>query len=603
MIRLVDIVDSSAEARPESVAVCCGGQTYTYEDLKRRVGKLVAVLWGLGVREGDRVALLSCNSVAHVELVFACARLGAVCVQCNVRLSKSVTLRLLEESGARVVILSEAMERRISDGLDELDKPVTRIVIQGSPTSASLSYEELLDAAAESNYVAPEDPERPVLMLYTSGTTGVPRGVVFSHEAIERRIATDRADLGITPDTISLCVLPMYHITLMSSLLVLQQGAQSHEAIERRIATDRADLGITPDTISLCVLPMYHITLMSSLLVLQQGAQLVISDSRDAASIAALVDHYHVTFVGLVPFVLRALVEYLEDRREKLTSLQTVLYGGEPIDKQLLARSQAVLGCGFIQGYGMTETASAITLLRPEQHLKTGKLTTVGTPVSGVKIKIVDDRGAAVGRGVPGEILVKTDMLMIGYFNDEERTAEAMAVSGVKIKIVDDRGAAVGRGVPGEILVKTDMLMIGYFNDEERTAEAMADGWYRTGDIGQFDEDGYLVLLDRKSNMVISGGENVYPSEVSACIKRLSEDVDDVVVFGVPDDYWGEALVAAVVRKPSSSLTAADVAEWCKRQLGDYKKPKHVIFVPEIKRSATGKPDKSWLLSLRAQGE
>ncbi len=509
MIRLVDIVDSSAEAHPESVAVCCGGQTYTYGDLKRRVGKLVAVLWGLGVREGDRVALLSCNSVAHVELVFACARLGAVCVQCNVRLSKSVTLRLLEESGARVVILSEAMERRISDGLDELDKPVTRIVMQGSPTSASLSYEELLDAAAESNNVAPEDSERPVLMLYTSGTTGVPRGVVFSHEAIERRIATDRVDLGITPDTISLCVLPMYHITLMSSLLVLQQGAQ-----------------------------------------------LVISDSRDAASIAVLVDHYHVTFVGLVPFVLRALVEYLEDRHEKLTSLQTVLYGGEPIDKQLLARSQAVLACGFIQGYGMTETASAITLLRPEQHLKTGKLTTVGTPVSGVKIKIVDDRGAAVGRGVPGEILVKTDMLMIGYFNDEERTAEAMA-----------------------------------------------DGWYRTGDIGQFDEDGYLVLLDRKSNMVISGGENVYPSEVSACIKRLSEDVGDVVVFGVPDDYWGEALVAAVVRKPSSSLTAADVAEWCKRQLGDYKKPKHVIFVPEIKRSATGKPDKSWLLSLRAQGE
>lgn len=514
MIRFSDIIDASAEAYPRSIALRCNGRAFTYADLKRRISKLVAVLRELGVREGDRVALISCNTSAHVELVFACARIGAVCVQCNVRLSKSVTARLLDESGARVVFLSQAMEDRIRGELDQLSargRSFIRILIEGPGAEGAIGYEDLIERAEESAFAADSDRERPVLMLYTSGTTGIPRGVVFSHAALERRIEADARDLGIDRSTVSLCVLPMYHITLMSSLLVLKQGAQ-----------------------------------------------LVISDSRDAASIVSLIERYQVTFVGVVPFLLRAIVEHLEAEGRHLESLKTVLYGGEPIDQNLLERCQSVLRCGLIQGYGMTETASAITLLRPYQHLIPGKLATVGTPVEGVRLKIADDQG---------------------------RTMPA--------------------GAAGEILVKTDMLMIGYFNDLVRTADAMSGGWYRTGDIGMFDKDGYLVLLGRKSNLVISGGENVYPSEVESCIRRLSDRVKDVVVLGVPDAHWGEALAAFVVRRDGSDVSGATIASWCKQQLGDYKNPKHVLFVNEIKRNATGKPLKDDLLALykRVEGE
>ena len=503
MIRLADIVESSAARRPRGIAVRFGERAVSYDELATRVRKLVAVLEGYGVGGGDKVALISCNCIAHIELVFACARLGAVCVQMNVRLSNSVTAKLLDEADPRVIVLSSAMMERFNcDSLFHVN--CKSFVVVDGEMPGSPGYEQLINEARPSAFTAPYDKDAPVLMLYTSGTTGTPRGVLFSHRAIECRISKDSRDLGIDGDTVSLCVLPMYHITLMSSLLVMFQGAT-----------------------------------------------LIISDLRDAESIAGLIRKNDVTFVGLVPFILRALVKHLEWRSDRLASLKTVLYGGEPIDQTLLARSQKTLECGFIQGYGMTETASAICYLRPEQHLIPGKLATVGTPVEGVEIKLLDEAGEEVE---PGE--------------------------------------------PGEIVVKTDTIMSGYFGDEKRTSEVLVDGWYRTGDIARTDGDGFIVLLDRKANLVISGGENVYPTEVCVCIKQLVDDVDDVVVRGVPDDYWGEALAAAVVRRPGSSITADEIATWCKYQLGSYKKPRKVVFVPEIKRSATGKPDKAWFESL-----
>ena len=484
-------------------AVRFGERAVSYDELATRVRKLVAVLQNLGVGSGDKVALISCNCIAHIELVFACARLNAVCVQFNVRLANSVTAKLLDEADPQVIILSSAIMKRFNDDA-AFHVNCNSFLLVDAEMPGAPSYERLIEHAEPSSYTSPYDENAPVIMLYTSGTTGVPRGVWFSHRAIERRIEKDARDLDIDHETVSLCVLPMYHITLMSSLLVI------------------------------C-----------------QGGTLIISDSRDAESVAQIIDDYAVTFVGLVPFMLRALIKLLESRNARFSSLKTVLYGGEPIDQVLLARSQQTLGCGFVQGYGMTETASAICYLRPDQHLIPGKLATVGTPVDGVEIVLLDEQGHEVEQGQPGEIVVKTDTIMLGYYGNEKRTHEVLI-----------------------------------------------DGWYHTGDIAKRDPDGYIVLLDRKANLVISGGENVYPTEVCVCIKRLLDDVDDVVVRGVPDAYWGEALAAAVVRKPGSTITADEIKTWCKYQLGSYKKPRRVVFVPEIKRNATGKPDKAWFESL-----
>lgn len=485
------------------------GRTFTYAELASRIDKLVSVLLGFGVREGERVALVSFNSHANIELMFACARIGAVFVGCNVRLSQVVTVQLLKESGARVVFFSREVRDRIKHELDPSDAPLIEVMLEDGDELGIECYEDLIEQAEPSSVCVRGDSGRTALMLYTSGTTGIPRCVMFSHAALERRIESDRRELGLSADDVALCVLPLYHITLMSSLMVLRQGGT-----------------------------------------------LVISNSRTAQCIADLIDRYQVTFVGLVPFLLRSLVSFLEDTGRRLDTLRLLLYGGEPISAEMLERCESVLSCGFMQGYGMTETSSAITLLRPEQHRDPAHLSTVGTPVEGVDLKIVDD-------------------------ND----------------------VVLPCGQAGEILVRTDMLMSGYFNDPVRTAEVMADGWYRTGDIGVMTEEGYVKLLARKSDLVISGGENIYPSEVDACIRELGKGIEDVAVLGVPDKQWGEALVAVIARAPESQITAEQVCDWCKQRLGSYKKPRRVLFVDEIKRGATGKVNKKDVMALLEASE
>ena len=229
----------------------------------------------------------------------------------------------------------------------------------------------------------------------------------------------------------------------------------------------------------------------------------------------------------------------------------TVCDTGNGMEPELLEHCRRLLPCGFLQGYGMTETTAAITMLLPEHHEHPRLLPTVGK-----------------------------------------------AVPGMEIRIVDDEGRACAAGVPGEVLVRTDTLMLGYYRDPARTAEAVQDGWYRTGDIGFLDAEGFLTLVDRKNNLVISGGENVYPLEVSRCIKALA-GVVDAVVAGVPDKRWGESLAAFVVRAEGSRISEADIVAHCARELGGYKKPHAVRFVDDLGRSASGKGSREQLEELK----
>ncbi|MDN4469776.1 class I adenylate-forming enzyme family protein [Gordonibacter sp. RACS_AR68] len=515
MASLASLLDEPARAYPDQVALCFRGREFTYREMCRRIHALAGALAELGVGKGGFAAVIAANSNVTVEVLFACAHLGAVCERYNVRLSPRVIARLLARSEARVVFVSAALRAALAEALGEVGRPLTIVDIDGGEGAAAvggagtehggvLRYEELLASAGPVPSVCDVDDGDPAMLLYTSGTTGLPRGVLLSHGALTRRVAIDIAGMRFSHDDILLCELPLFHVTFVSTLATLALGAR-----------------------------------------------LVIADSHKPADIAADIVRTGATRTALVPCLMRGLADYVAQEGIELATLELIIYGGEPVEPELLEHCRRLLPCGFLQGYGMTETTAAITMLLPEHHEHARLLPTVGK-----------------------------------------------AVPGMEIRIADDEGRACAAGVPGEVLVRTDTLMLGYYRDPVRTAEAVRDGWYRTGDIGVLDAEGFLTLVDRKNNLVISGGENVYPLEVSRCIKALA-GVADAVVAGVPDKQWGESLAAFVVRAEGSRISEADIVAHCARELGGYKKPQAVRFVDDLGRSASGKVPRERLEELK----
>lgn len=510
MASLVSILDESARAYPDKVALRFGDASYTYAELKERIDRLAGALVALGVSSGDHVAVVSPNSNASIEVLFACARIGAVCERINVRLATRVIAQLLERSEASVVFAVEAQLDVLEACLDEAGEHPAMVLLGDGGSEAcarlgALAYEDVLASAEPVVETCTIQPRDPALLLYTSGTTGMPKGVLLSHEALLFRIETDTDGMRFSHDDVLLCVLPLFHVTFVSTLVTLALGGQ-----------------------------------------------LVIAESHKPADIAADINRFGATRTALVPYLMRELADYVEREGVSLDTLRLIIYGGEPVSPELLARCLAIIPCDYLQGYGMTETTAAITMLLPEHHRDPRLLSTAGVPVAGMEVKIVDDGGEAVQSGLSGEVVVRS---------------------------------------------KT--LMNGYYRDPSRTADVLCDGWYRTGDIGRFDSEGFLTLVDRKDNMVITAGENVYPSEVARCIKEMGAAIEDVAVVGVADPRWGETLAAFVVRAAGSTVAEGDIAAHCARELGGYKKPRIVRFVDDLGRNASGKITKEHLEALK----
>ncbi|WP_165047063.1 MULTISPECIES: class I adenylate-forming enzyme family protein [unclassified Adlercreutzia] len=496
MTYLSDILADAAQRSPRKVALRCKGRALTYAQVKGRVDRLAGVLRALHVRRGHHVSLVTANALACVELTFACAQIGAVCEQYNIRLSPAALVRLLGKSSSTVLVCSSAVWERLAPAIGGVGRPLAVILLDSGDAFGLSAYEELVAAAEPFDRHVERAASDPVLMIYTSGTSGDPHGVMLSHQALVARAEIDVRAMWFTGDDVVLSVLPLFHITSVSTFAAFFAGAE-----------------------------------------------VVIDDSSRPEDIVRLVNEHGVTRMGVVPYVLRLLVARLEKTGERMDSLRYVLYGGEPIDEELLVRCRRVLGCGLIQGYGMTETASAVTLLEPCDHDSAALRSTVG-------------------RALPG----------------------------MEVTVIDKQGRECQPGVLGEVAVKTPTLMNGYYRDAPSTVRVMREGWYFTGDIGFFDTAGCLTLVDRKNNLVITGGENVYPLEVERCIRGLGERIADVAVIGVPDPVWGEALAAFVVAAEGApAVTADEIAARCEHCLGGYKKPRHVLFLKKIVRNASGK--------------
>jgi acyl-CoA synthetase (AMP-forming)/AMP-acid ligase II len=479
------------------------GVTVTYAELEARARRVAGALRSGGLVPGDRVAWLGRNSVAYFELLVGAAKAGAVTVPINWRLAPREVAELCADAAPAVIVAEpdfEATARAAAPG--------ARLVVAGGPADGFAAWR---DAAAECSDAAPASPADPALQLYTSGTTGRPKGVVLTHASLFR-LRAEMAD----------------------------------EAPEWRRWS-------SADT-SLIAMPVSHVSGTGwALWALENGARAVVVREFDPHAVLGLIARDRITRILMVPTAIEILVNHPEARQADLSCLEWICYGGAPMPAPLLRKAMDVLRCRFVQLYGMTEAAGTVVALPPEDHLP-GR----------------EARLASVGRAVPG----------------------------VQLKIAGPTGEALPAGETGEVLVRGPCLMAGYFNQPEATAAALGpDGFLRTGDAGYLDPDGYLFLRDRIKDMIISGGENVYPGEVEKALREHPR-VADVAVIGTPDPKWGERVTAIVVLTPGPALEAAELTAFARERIGGYKVPRRIEFVPALPRNATGKVLKR---DLRAQ--
>jgi acyl-CoA synthetase (AMP-forming)/AMP-acid ligase II len=494
---MADITRVQAKARPNDVALTLHGRDTTYAQLDEAADRVANALIALGVKPDDRVAVYSMNSDIYMEVLFGCIKARATLVGVNARLAPPEVAYVLDDSQAKVFFVGSHFYGAAAQALEHAAVKPPVIALNGGHESWQ-SYDDLKSNAATSDPMLDAQDDDDVVQLYTSGTTGLPKGVQITDANYMRFF-----EFGI--------------------------GAQ----------WAKYDAG---DAV-LIAMPMFHVAgINSGILAIAQGARAVVLESVDPVEILRLIPAQKVKHAFFVPAVINILLQVNVKMPTDFTALERIFYGASPIAEDLLIRAQETFGCSFTQLYGMTESLGAGTYLSPEDHAPTrGKLRSCGK-----------------------------------------------AWPGFEIECRRDDGSACEIGEVGEIAMRSTTIMKGYYNRPDATLDAVRDGWLYTGDAGFFDEEGFLFIHDRVKDMIVTGGENVYPAEVENAVFGHA-DVADVAVVGVPDDKWGEAVKAIVVLKPGATADDASIIAWTKARIAGYKVPKSVDFISELPRNPSGK--------------
>jgi long-chain acyl-CoA synthetase len=498
-VHLGDFLIRASRWFPEKTATVFEDTRMTFAQLNGRVNALSHVLMDMGVKSQDRVAVLCQNSHYFLEAFFGIAKINAVSTNLNWRLSPKELAFVLEDSGANVVFLSRRFEAAYPTLRELAGNRCRFVAIEGSLPGAE-DYEALIARYPSEEPAVEVGHEDVVLQMYTSGTTGRPKGVMLSHKNIVANA--------------------------VNTMIEMEYG--------RRIKL-------------LSVLPLFHIALYAVLNCVFVGGTTVFLHGFNPQTVLSVIEKEKITRLSFTPAMFALLLEHPDFDKSDLSSVEFIGYASAPMPRALLRRAMEKFKCDFCQSFGMTEMSPVMTVLPPQDHVLDGpeykvrRLESVGRPICNVQVRVVDEKGAICPPGEVGEI--------------------------------------IGRG---------DTVMKGYHRMPEATAAAIRDGWYYTGDLGYMDEYGYLYIVDRKKDMIISGGENIYPKEVEDVIARL-EGVVEVAVIGVPDEIWGESVKGIVVKAPGAELTEKDIIERCKVNMASYKKPKSVDFVTELPKNAMGK--------------
>lgn len=490
-----------SENQPDKLAIVSGDNYLTYRQFNRRINRLANVLNDLGVRKGDRVNVLLFNTNELMETLFACAKIGAIFVPINYRLSADEVEYIVRDSGGFVFIYDERLEE-IGKALKGRSTNVRHFIRVGEQDGSELTYEKLLDEAEDNEPVHDILLEDIHMMMYTSGTTGNPKGALLSHG-----------------NTIWNAVNALNNIEIMS------------------------------DDITLTVAPLFHIGGMNifTTTTLYKGGTVILDDVFDPVSVLKKVEQEKVTTLFLVPAMWLAVTQVPNFESYDLSSLRLNISGGSPCPVTVIEFFQNK-GITFIEGFGLTETAPFVAILDSANSVR--KNGSVGKPPMHVDIRIVDEHDKDVPAGEVGELLVK-----------------------------------------GPNIFKQ------YWNMPEETNKALRNGWFYTGDLAKFDEEDFLYIVDRKKDMIITGGENVYPIQIEQVLFR-HPSIQEVAIIGYPDEQWGESIKAVIVLNDDvDQLSLEDVQSFCEGKLARFKIPKQIEIIDKLPRNATGKVLKNVLRS------
>ncbi len=500
-VSVASILETSYRRFAGRPALIDGEQTRTYSELGERAHRIASALGGLGIEPGERVALVAPNSANYIEFSHAIFVGGYVRVTPSCKLHPNEVRQIVEDCEPQVLVVSPDWLEQIAGIRSELPS-VSHVVVFGPASEGAIGYEELLDLGSTAAPAKTPGPKDLCALLYTSGTTGRPKGAMLTHANWAAMMRNSMVELP----------------PIESSDVVLHVAPLSHFS------------GYAEPTYS------------------ARGACHLVHEAFEPRAVLEAIERDRVTTVPLVPTMLNLMLPDAEAGERDFSSLRTILYGGSGIAPDRLRRAVNVFGDVFVQFFGLSETPMPLSALSQYDH----RFDAHGPPPT---------RLASAGRVNPF----------------------------VELRICDDGGAEVPIGEVGEIVVRGDTVMAGYWHKPKETAEMIdSDGWAATGDLGRFDDEGYLYIVDRKRDMIVSGGYNVYPAEVENAIAALQE-VQEVAVVGIPDDRWGESVKAVVVLRPGARLTEEDVVESCTERLAGYKRPRSVDFVDELPKTGSGK--------------
>lgn len=485
----------SAKRFPVKTALVKNGQRVSYQELETRVTNMAGWLQAKGIRKGDKVALLLFNRIEYAECLFSIAKVGAVAVTVNFRMQSGEIEYILSNSQSKMLIVDEQLVSTIEPIRKNLPF-LQNILVANNIQSKDLSYCSFDDIHMEKylpNLVELEDDED-FLIVYTSGTTGKPKGAVLTHKNVFMNAMNYIFEFGLTKNEVQLITTPLFHIGGISALMM----------------------------------------------VILIGGTSVIHEKFEPEQVLKTFDMEKITYAFMVPSMWNLLLEHPRFQDYEVKSLRVLCTAAASTPLDLKRRLMKHFpNAGVYDTYGQTETSPGTTTLKPIDGLnKTGS---VGLSFTNVEVRVVD-----------------------GSMQD------------------------VSPGQVGEIIFRGPTIMKGYYKNPEATEEAFHGGWLHSGDLAMIDEDGFISIVDRKKDMLISGGENIYPKEIEEVLYTHPSILETAVV-GVPDEKWGESVKAYIVLREGKSLTEQEVIDYCSGKIASYKKPRFVEFSQELPRNASGK--------------